>query len=433
MKFLKSILINSLLLTFSQCGVINKRSTGSIKDFSRYSGISELITANKANFKTIFKDGPIYSGEGTAYGSATNGGNCLFPKKEYYNDMMYAALNRDQFINDLGCGACALVVSTSNPYKPIRVRIIDQCPECKHGDLDFSDKAYKALTNQSPGRIKITWALIPCDISVENYPALVQKGSPIKFHFKTGSTAHWTEVQVFNTRYPVSQVELKANGKFVKLKRRDYNYWYREGESGFGNGPFDFRVTLADGAVINATGVKFAIGPDEDGTYASGSQSVSGGTKSSSQKSSGGRPMENNIVTANISGNGSSNINNLYKNIPTVPTNQYTPQVPSSSSQGLNNNFKFGGFGGNLGNVAVKPKGTSNSGSNLVDENNIDPNIINQSNIDPDKPVNFGDNYYSDAILAKAAENTVTSSSSNRSVFDLWLWIKITAIFIFFL
>jgi len=101
MKFINTLFVNSLLLCFANCGVI-KRSTGNISDFSSYSGISELIQANKATFQGIFKDGPIYSGEGTAYGNATNGGNCLFPKEEYYKDMMYAALNHDQYINDLG-------------------------------------------------------------------------------------------------------------------------------------------------------------------------------------------------------------------------------------------------------------------------------------------------------------------------------------------
>jgi len=101
MKLLYSLIVNYLLLTVAHCGLI-KRGTGSINDFSKYPGISELINANKANFQTIFKDGPIYSGEGTAYGAATNGGNCLFPKDEYYKDMMYAALNRDQYLNDLG-------------------------------------------------------------------------------------------------------------------------------------------------------------------------------------------------------------------------------------------------------------------------------------------------------------------------------------------
>ncbi|OUM68648.1 carbohydrate-binding module family 63 protein [Piromyces sp. E2] len=331
MKLLSNLIVNSLLLTVAQCGLI-KRATGSINDFSKYPGISELINANKASFQTIFKDGPIYSGEGTAYGAATNGGNCLFPKDEYYKDMMYAALNRDQYLNDLGCGACALVVSTSNPYKPIRIRVIDQCPECKHGDLDFSDKAYKALTNQSPGRIKITWALIPCDIPVEEYPALVPKGSDIKFQFKTGSSATWTEVQVFNTRYPVAKFEAKVNGNYVALQRRDYNYW--SNGAGLGNGPFDFRVTLADGSVVTATGVEFAIqGNDEDATFASGKQTVTGGTTSSGGSNLPAGPSNN--ISSNNNNNSNGNVGANVQQVPNVqapkevtPTTKTVPTVP---------------------------------------------------------------------------------------------------------
>ncbi|KAL6598771.1 hypothetical protein LY90DRAFT_392871 [Neocallimastix californiae] len=353
MKFLNNLIVNSLLLSIAKCGVI-KRSTGNISDFSSYSGISELIQANRASFQGIFKDGPIYSGEGTAYGSATNGGNCLFPKEEYYKDMMYAALNHEQYINDLGCGACALVVSTSNPYKPIRIRVIDQCPECKHGDLDFSDKAYKALTNQSPGRVKITWALIPCDIAVGEYPPLVSPGSDIKFQFKTGSSATWTEVQVFNTRYPVAKFEAKVNGNYVELKRRDYNYW--SNGAGLGAGPFDFRVTLADGSVIDATGVEFAIqSNDEDGTAASGRQTVSGGSKSSGGNVGGNVPQ----APTNQSPNQNSPINN--NNVPNTKT------LPDQSNNTPPNNIP-------LNNTPLNNTPPNNTPPNNTPPNNTPPN-----------------------------------------------------------
>lgn len=270
------ILLNCFILIFS--------SVGNIADFSDYPELQKIILKYseeyKSKFKTILKDGPIYSGDGTAYGMITEGGNCLFPRGEYYSDMMFAALNHDQYVDDMGCGLCAVVVSTSHPYNPIRIRVIDQCPECEHGSLDFSDKAFKALTNMDPARVKITWALIPCDIDILEYPALVEKNSEIKFKFKTGSTQYWFQVQVFNTRYPVSLVEMRINEEFIEMKRERYNYWARPESNGVdaGTGPFTFRVTLADSTVILAEDVEMVIPlDDEDDDFTTGIQSIISG------------------------------------------------------------------------------------------------------------------------------------------------------------
>jgi len=271
MKAQVLILLNIFFFIFS--------STGDISAFDK--DLQKIINTYSEDYQTkftkIFKDGPVYSGDGTAYGMITYGGNCLFPKDEYYTDMMFAALNHDQYFDDMGCGACALVVSTSNPNKPIRIRIIDQCPECEHGSLDFSDKAFKELTGMDPARVKITWALIPCDIDVLEYPALVEKDSEIKFQFKTGSSRFWFQVEVYNTRYPVALVEIEIDGEFIEMKREPHNYWSRPESNGVdaGEGPYTFRVTLADSTVILAENVKMVIpGDDEDSDHSTGTQTI---------------------------------------------------------------------------------------------------------------------------------------------------------------
>jgi expansin (peptidoglycan-binding protein) len=284
MKNLISLFFCSLLFSVINCAVLEKRGVGKINDFDPYPEVKKDVEKNIANYKynfyQIFKDGPIFTGEGTAYGNETSNGNCSFPKDEYYSDMMYAALNSKQYDDSFGCGLCAVVVSTNAPYKPIRVRVIDKCPECKHGDLDFSDIAYKALTNKEPGRKKITWALIPCDIDIAGYPALVKPGSDVRFQFKHGSTNSWTEIKVYNSRYPIAKVAVKIGDKFVDLTRSSYNYWYRKGQPGLGAGPFDFRVELADGSIVNASGVEFKPQKnDEDSIFSVGKkQTVTGST-----------------------------------------------------------------------------------------------------------------------------------------------------------
>jgi len=253
-------------------------AVGDLSAFDKFPAIKKLIKETSENYSSrftrIFKDGPVYTGDATAYGSSTNGGNCLFPKKEFYNDMMYAAINRAQYFDDLGCGMCGVAVLSNNPVKPIRFRILDQCPECAHGSLDFSDKAYYELTGQSPGRVSVTWAIIPCDVDINEYPALVEPHSNIKFQFKTGSTQWWFQVQIFNTKYPVAAVEVKVNGSFVELTREQHNYWTKGGLQ-LGNGPYTFRVTLADSTVIVAEGVSMVVpGDDEGDDFSSGKQTV---------------------------------------------------------------------------------------------------------------------------------------------------------------
>ena len=254
-------------------------AVGDVEAFKKFKNVYDYVKglqkSHSSKFTKIFKDGPVYTGDATAYGSSTNGGNCLFPKKEFYNDMMYAAINRQQYFDDLGCGMCGVAVLTNNPVKPIRFRILDQCPECAHGSLDFSDKAYYELTGQSPGRVSVTWAIIPCDVDINEYPALVDPHSDIKFQFKTGSTQWWFQVQIFNTRYPVAAVEVKVNGSFVQLTREQHNYWTKGGLM-LGNGPYTFRVTLADSSVIVAEDVTMVVpGDDEGDDFSVGSQKVS--------------------------------------------------------------------------------------------------------------------------------------------------------------
>jgi len=298
MNFKSFSIINALIALASA-------KVGNINDFKDYPGIIDLIEANTVdyakNFIHTFTDGPIYSGDGTAYGDARSGGNCLFPKEEYYEDMMYAALNNEQYNEDMGCGLCAVVVSTSNPYKAVRIRIIDQCPECEHGSLDFSDIAFKALSNKTPDRIKITWALIPCDVDVNEWPALVPKDAELKFQFKTGSTEFWGEVEVYNTLYPVVKVQLLQNGEYVDLYRRAYNYWALS-SGGFGAAPYTFRVTLADNTIIEAKDIELVIpSSDEGDEFSSGTQTII--QQSSTIKNRGSSGSSSSSGSANASNN----------------------------------------------------------------------------------------------------------------------------------
>ena len=96
-----------------------------------------------------------YSGEATYY-AADGTGACGF--KASPNDLLVAAMNKSQYSKSR-CGQCVLV---NGPKGTVKVRIVDLCPGCSHGDLDLSEEAFMAVASLSAGRVKITWQVVTC-------------------------------------------------------------------------------------------------------------------------------------------------------------------------------------------------------------------------------------------------------------------------------
>ena len=119
------------------------------------------------------------SGEGTYY-NADGTGNCSFDASPA--DLMVAALNAADYQSAALCGACLAV---TGPSGSVTVRVVDQCPGCKHGDLDLSPQAFQKLSPLAAGRIPITWHQVACDVT-----------GPIAYHFKDGANAYWTAIAV---------------------------------------------------------------------------------------------------------------------------------------------------------------------------------------------------------------------------------------------
>lgn len=186
-----------------------------------------------------------HSGDGTYY-DADGSGNCSFDPT---NDLLVGAMNHVDYASSAVCGAC---VHIKGPVGEVTVRVVDQCPECKQGDIDLSPQAFMPLADLSLGRIPITWTYVSCDV----------KG-PIVYHFKEGSNQWWTAVQIRNARYAIDKLEFQQNGSFVEVARLDYNYFVAD--SGMGPGPYTFRVTDVNGAQLVDTGVPFVEAGDSDG------------------------------------------------------------------------------------------------------------------------------------------------------------------------
>jgi expansin (peptidoglycan-binding protein) len=176
---------------------------------------------------------PAEMGDATYY-SADGTGKCSFDASPA--DLMVAAMNGVDFANAAWCGACLAV---TGPNGTIAVRVVDECPGCKHGDLDLSEPAFAMLAPPVVGRIPITWHEIACPVY-----------GPIAYRFKETSSSFWTAIQVREHRYPIAMLEVQATGgAWNAIPRADYNYFVAE--SGLGSGPYAVRVTDSRGQMIS--------------------------------------------------------------------------------------------------------------------------------------------------------------------------------------
>jgi expansin (peptidoglycan-binding protein) len=180
------------------------------------------------------------SGDGTYY-NADGTGNCSFDASP--GDLMVAAMNAADYASAAWCGACLDVVG---PMGEVIVRVVDQCPGCKHGDLDLSQQAFAVLAPLAQGRSPITWQETACDVT-----------GPVSYRFKEGSNPSWAAIQVRNHRYAITSLSVDGAGP---ITRADYNYFVAQ--QGLGAGPFtlhatddrgeevvDANIALGDGAV----------------------------------------------------------------------------------------------------------------------------------------------------------------------------------------
>jgi expansin (peptidoglycan-binding protein) len=191
------------------------------------------------------EDEPTHSGEATYY-DADGSGNCSFDPG---GDLMVAAMNDADYAGATACGAC---ITADGPAGSVTVRIVDRCPECPRGDVDFSREAFVRIADLDAGRVAVTWRYVPCDVD-----------GPLRYHFKDGSSEFWTAIQVRNHRHAIASVEADDDGAWRTLPRESYNYFLAEG--GLGPGPLALRVTDIHGQVVEDSGI-----PLGDDTEAAG-------------------------------------------------------------------------------------------------------------------------------------------------------------------
>jgi len=181
--------------------------------------------------------GKTYSGDGTYY-AGDGSGNCSFPAG---GSVMYAAMNNTDYGTD--GYACGAYVEATGPKGKVTVQIVDRCPGCKVGDIDFSPEAFDLIANRADGRVPITWNIVSAPASV----------GTLQFVVKDGSNQWWIGIQVRQHANMITKIEALVGGTWQTLARQQYDYFLAA--SGLGVGPFTVRVTDYYGQVLTKSGI----------------------------------------------------------------------------------------------------------------------------------------------------------------------------------
>jgi hypothetical protein len=155
-------------------------------------------------------------------------------------DGLYVALPAPEYASAAQCGS---YLQVTGPDGTVRVKVIDQCPECAAGHIDLSETAFARLAPLSTGLVGVSYTPV-------TDPALP---GPLSAEVKQGSSPYWLALLIANAGNPLASVEVKTASGWVSLARASYNYWIAA--SGAGPGPFTVRVTDTQGHQVTVAGI----------------------------------------------------------------------------------------------------------------------------------------------------------------------------------
>jgi expansin len=182
------------------------------------------------------------SGIATHYVLQGGGGNCSYPGPPANH--LFVALSHSEYASAAPCGS---YLEVKGPHGSVRVKVIDQCPECKPGHIDLSEQAFAKLAPLSAGIIPVSYR------TIANPPL----PAPIAFLVKNGSSRYWLALVVMNTGNAIASVQLEtAPGRWLRLTHVNWDAWIAQ--HGAGAGPFTIRVTdtLHHQVTIHNVGLK---------------------------------------------------------------------------------------------------------------------------------------------------------------------------------
>jgi len=188
----------------------------------------------------------IFVGDGTAYSDAVPDGSgfaCSFRKIFEHTQTYFAAINIEQWEDGLACGKCVNVWCTDDfctvKDKKIKMQIVDQCPECKKGDIDMSIPAYRDVTGIWPHRLTVNWEWTSCEDIVDGDLLLSPKDNQNQWYHA---------FYISNAANAIKNVML--NGK-IELSRSQFGFFQFHGE--LGQGPHTLSIESIDGEKLTAT------------------------------------------------------------------------------------------------------------------------------------------------------------------------------------
>jgi expansin (peptidoglycan-binding protein) len=171
-------------------------------------------------------------------------GNCSF--RNVAVDDLYVALGPSEYGAAAACGG---FLQVSGPKGSVRVKVVDQCPECERGELDLSRAAFARIADTSAGTVPVRYSAV----------ADPAGAGPLSFRVKEGSSQFWFALLVDGHGNTLRSVEVRSgSGAWRTLDRADFNYWISE--TGAGTGPFQVRVRDTRGHTVLANGIKLQPG-----------------------------------------------------------------------------------------------------------------------------------------------------------------------------
>lgn len=182
-------------------------------------------------------------GRASHYEIQSGGGNCGYDRPPA--DDLYVALGPAEYA---GAAACGGYLRVEGPHGSVRVKVVDQCPACKPGELDLSERAFARLAPLGRGLVPITYGRV-------TDPPM----PPMSFTVRKGSSAYWLSLSVLDHGNPLTRVRAKAPGRpWQTLVHTGYNAW--QATRGLGPGPFTVEVADDRGHRATASGIRLAIG-----------------------------------------------------------------------------------------------------------------------------------------------------------------------------